>query len=80
MPRARQIEKKVRVAGANYTDEASLKHTNTLITVDRDAFGRVAAIGYSVRRVSEYSSSLRDLNDLTRKGMGCSPRDRILLK
>ena len=44
MPRARQIEKKMRVAGANYTDEASLKHTNTLITVDRDAIGRVAAI------------------------------------
>ena len=39
MPRARQIEKKMRVAGANYTDEASLKHTNTLITVDRDAIG-----------------------------------------
>ena len=40
MTRARQIEKKARVVGANYTDDASLKHTNTLITVDRDAFGR----------------------------------------
>ena len=28
-----------RIFGANYTDEASLKHTNTLITVDRDAIG-----------------------------------------
>ena len=28
-----------RIAGADYTDEASLKHTNTLITVDRDAIG-----------------------------------------
>ena len=35
-----KIEKKVRVVGANYTDDASLKHTDTLITVDRDAFGR----------------------------------------
>ena len=32
-------EKMARIAGANYTDEATLKHTYTLITVDRDAIG-----------------------------------------
>ena len=32
-------EKMARIVGANYTDEASLKHTYTLITVDRDAIG-----------------------------------------
>ena len=39
-PRARQIEKKITEVGAYDTDEASLKHTNTLKTVDRDAIGR----------------------------------------
>ena len=46
MPRAKhkarergKKEKMARIAGANYTDEASLKHTCTLITVDRDAIG-----------------------------------------
>ena len=31
-----KIEKKVRVVGAHDTDDASLKHTNTLITVDQE--------------------------------------------
>ena len=30
-----------RIVGANYTDEASLKHTYTLITVDSDEIGGV---------------------------------------
>ena len=40
------------IAGANYTNEASLKHTHTLITVDSDEV-KLAAIVYSVRRVGE---------------------------
>ena len=42
------------IAGANYTNEASLKDTHTLITVDSDEV-KLAAIVYSVRRVGEYS-------------------------
>ena len=30
-------ERMVRIVSANYTDEVSFKHTNTLKTVDRDA-------------------------------------------
>ena len=47
-----------RIVGANYTDEACLKHMYTLITVD--ATGLAASV-YSIRRVGEYSSSFRDL-------------------
>ena len=36
---ARQKEKMARIAGADYTDEASLKHAKSLITVDRGAIG-----------------------------------------
>ena len=32
-------EKMARIAGANYTDEANLKRTCTLTTVDRDEIG-----------------------------------------
>ena len=62
---------------ANYTDEASLKHTYTLITVDRD---EIDGDGVYARRVREYSSSFLDLKDCTQHkntwGTGCSPRDR----
>ena len=34
-------QKMARIVGANYTDEASLKHTYTLITVDSDEIGGV---------------------------------------
>ena len=32
----RKKKKMARIAGANYTDEAGLKHTYTLVAVDRD--------------------------------------------
>ena len=34
-------ERTARIVGADYTDEGSLKHTNTLKMVDRDAQGGV---------------------------------------
>ena len=34
-------ERMARIVGADYTDEGSLKHTNTLKMVDRDAQGGV---------------------------------------
>ena len=37
----RQIEKMVTVVGVHDTYEASLKHTNTLKTFNRDAYGGV---------------------------------------
>ena len=61
MTRARQIEKKARVVGANYTDDASLKHPHTQITWSIAA--RLAAFVYSIWRVGEYSSSFLDLKD-----------------
>ena len=51
----------VTVVGLHDINEACLKHTNTLKTVDRDAQGGVNV----VRKVSEHSNSLRDLKDFT---------------
>ena len=39
---AKKKEKMARIVGANYTDEASRKHTCTLITVDSDEIGGVS--------------------------------------
>ena len=46
LPNARQREKRMTIVGANYTDEGSLKRTDTLITVDRDAIGRRERIAF----------------------------------
>ena len=61
-------EMMARIVGANYTDEACLKHTYTLITVD--ATGLAASVA-NVRRLNEYSSSFLELKDYIRKDIGC---------
>ena len=72
-----QNTKQARISSVIYTEEAGLKHTYTytLKTVDSDEI--LAAFVYSVRRVSEYSSSFIDLKDYTRKDIGFTQRDHI---
>jgi hypothetical protein len=38
---AATLRERARVIGANYTEEASLRHTYTLVTVDSDDIGGV---------------------------------------
>ena len=61
----------VNIVGADHTDDASRKQPHKLITVDSDGIGGVNTLVSSVRRVGEYSSSFLDLEDYTRKDIGC---------
>ena len=65
---ARQTERKENVVGAPDTDGVNQKHNDT----ENGQLRRIsAALVYSVRRVSEYSSSLRSiLADLTARERG----------
>ena len=76
--RGRQIEKMLTADGRRCSVFMTLtkRAGSTRIHWKRSIARRRAALTCSVRRLSDYSSSLRDLKDCThQRGTGCPPRD-----